>query len=113
MNAPIPALAPARATPFRAKTFAAFRITDNPARTRPVQITGDPATLDQARDGALGTFIHGEKLLIRETEDGRVTLHLYAIKRKSAPEYVWVGHEQKRVNRLYAEKVCEIDGRVL
>jgi hypothetical protein len=105
----------ARPIPYTGKAFAAFRVTEAPARTYPVRITGTPTNLDDALAESIGTFIFKEKLLIRETDDatGKTTLHLFAIKRKSAPDYVWVGNRQERVNRLYAEKVCEIDGGIL
>lgn len=116
MNAPQIITAPSsRPTPYTGKTFAAFRITDAPERTYPVRITGTPSTLDQAVTESIGTFIFKEKLLIRETDEqtGKVTLHLFAIKRRSQPDYVWNGHRQERVHRLYAERVCSVDGAVL
>lgn len=112
----IPAATPTpRPIPYTGKTFTAFRVTESPARTYPVQITGTPASVDEALAQSIGTFIQKEKLLIRETDDatGKTTLHLFAIKRRSTPDYVWVGGKQERVNRLYAELVCEIDGAAL
>jgi hypothetical protein len=99
---------------YAGKSFAAFRVTDNPARTYPVQITGIPRTIDEARDAAIGTFIHKEKLLIRETDDatGRTTLHLWAVKKKAA-QWRWEGSVQIRFTPLFAEKLCEIDGALL
>jgi hypothetical protein len=56
---------------------------------------------------------HKQHLLIRELGDRGVRLHLFAIKKKAAPRYVWQGHEQKRVHDLYAAEVCSFDGGVV
>jgi hypothetical protein len=117
MNAPQPIPA-ARATRYSGKTFAAFRVAHDTDRTYPMPFAGEPATIDQARDLALTgpkLIAHKDCLLIRETDDasGKSTLHLFAIKKKSTPDYVRDGFTTRAVHRLYAEKICEIDGSAL
>ncbi len=108
------ALAPdtARASRYSAKTYAAFRVSDG--RTDRLRLNA-PASLTAAVGDAQLLCLHKETLLIRETDEetGAVKLHLYAIKRRSAPDYVHEGFVTRRVQRLYAEKLCEIDGAVL
>lgn len=108
------------AVPYSPTRFDAFRIADmgkgNPQRTYKVDIEGYLLpTVEAARDAALlgQAFAHKDHLIIRETGERGVKLHVFAIKRKSTPTYVWEGHVQKRVNRLYADPVCTIDGGVL
>jgi hypothetical protein len=100
---------------YTGKTYKAFRVTES-NRTHPHRIVGTPATLDEALNAALtgpSSLYHKDKLVIRESEAGKVTLHVFAIKRKSKPDYVREGFETRRVQRLYAEPVCSIDGEIL
>jgi hypothetical protein len=123
MNTPQLIEAVARPTPYTGKTFAAFKLSDIGAngpkwRTSPIPLDGYFASLDQTRDAALtGRNQPGHKdcLLIRETDDatGATVLHLFAIKKKSTPDYVRDGFTTRAVHRLYAEKICEIDGSAL
>ena len=109
------AIAEPRAVPFQATSYAAFRICEN-GRTYKVDIDGYLLpTVEAARDAALigQAFAHKDHLLVRETSDRGVKLHLFAIRRKSNPRYVWQGHEQKRVHDLYAAEVCSFDGGVV
>lgn len=107
-----PALATApepRAARFTATTFAAFRISEG--RTYSLgQVAGK--SVDEALNGTLASKFadHKDHLLIRETGEKGVRLHLFAVRRKSQPTYVWEGHVQKRVHRLYADPVVMIDG---
>jgi hypothetical protein len=117
MNAPQPIPA-ARATRYTGKSFAAFRVTNDGKRTYPHPFAGEPETIDQARDLALTgpkLIAHKDCLLIRETDEasGATVLHLFAIKKKSTPDYVRDGFTTRAVHRLYAEKICEIDGSAL
>jgi hypothetical protein len=104
-----------RAIPYAPKTFTAFRITNG--RTHPMPFAGDPETVDQAKDLALigpKLICHKDHLLIRETdEDGATTLHLFAIKQRSKPDYVRDGFTTRAVKRLYAELVTVFDGETV
>lgn len=112
------ALAPAtpRAERYATTEFAAFRSCDSGTRWRtyPLGEIGQPATLDEALTAALTcgkALYQKDRLIIRETfDDGRVTVHVYAIKQRSRPDYVHVDHVTRAVKRLYAEHVCSFDG---
>ncbi|HYI43700.1 MAG TPA: hypothetical protein VD768_08780 [Sphingomicrobium sp.] len=68
---------------------------------------------------------HKEHILIRETDRSaehiperlgggtQVRLHLFAVRRKSTPRYVYENHATHRVHDLYAEPVCAIDAGAL
>ena len=105
-------LARKTATRFALASYAAFKVSDL-GRTYPVQMHCEPESLRDALNAAVVNCAHKETLLIRETDEAGVRLHLYAIKRRSAPDYVRTGHEVERVHRLYAEAICVIDGAVL
>lgn len=103
-------------------TFEAFRIRGNGAslnqftkKTRylqpePVQLP-PVATLDEAAQEAAPHCEHKDTFVVRrETPDGEVTHHFYAVKRKSQPMWVWRDHERVRVHRLYAEPLFSIAG---
>jgi hypothetical protein len=124
MNAAIPI---ASTQPYSATRFEAFRIVEaskqSPAdewSKRPPQRTtyalGDiPATsLGEALNATLGKclILHKEHLAIRETNDRGSRVHLFSIRRKSAPSYRFVDHQQVREHRLYAAHLCTFDGGV-
>lgn len=101
--------------PYATRTFAAFRVTES-NRTYPVTLHTTPGSLEAALNEALTRTLlcHKETLILRETdEDGAVSLHLYAIKRRSRPDYVHENHVTRAVHRLYAEKLAVVDGAVL
>lgn len=100
------------AQPYQTTHYAAFRLDER--RTQPLRVD-DQSSLTAALNSVLPLCIHKEKLAIRETDDvtGKTVLHLYAIKRKSAANYVWEGHRQVRVQTLYAEPLCSFDGDVV
>ena len=103
-----------RAVHFSLKSFEAFRVTDR--HTTPLGMI-DAATVDEALNEALTRqhVDHKEHLAIRETGESGSRLHLFAIKRKSSPAYVWDARQQRTVaqHRLYAAPVCVMDERVL
>ena len=101
-----------RAVPFSPTTFHAFKVCED--RTYTLGEI-DARTLEEARNGAVTRWalFHKDHLLIRESGERGVRLHLFAVKRKSAPRYVWENHAQKRVFDLYAAPVCTIDGGAL
>jgi hypothetical protein len=105
----------ARAVPYSTTRYDAFRISES-GRTYAVQIDGFLLpTVEAARDAALlgQAFAHKDHLLIRESGDQGVKLHLFAIKRKATPRYVHQGHVTRAVHDLYAAPVCTMDGGVL
>lgn len=112
MNA-VAQIAEPRAVPFRATTFAAFKVNES-GRTYALGQVDAPSVKD-AVNASVGKFAlhHKEHLLLRETGPAGVKIHLFAIKRRSNPRYVWQGHEQKRVHDLYADPVCSFDGGVV
>lgn len=121
MNAALP-IASTRAQPYSATRFEAFRICEvspPPYGGPPCRTTyglGDiPATsLDEALNATLGKclILHKEHLAIRETDERGARIHLYAIRRRSAPTYRFENHQQVREHRLYAAHVCTVDGGV-
>jgi hypothetical protein len=104
------ALAEPRAVPFQAVTFYPYRVTES-GRTYPLIVSCN--SLKEAVEGAKVSCQHKEHLLIKEVGPTGQRLHLFAIRRKSNPRYVWQGHEQKRVHDLYAAEVCSFDGGVV
>lgn len=102
-----------RAVPLRAATFEAFQIAES-GRTYPIEglVAG---TLEDAKTQAvfLRALHHKQHLLIKETRQAGVRLHLFAVKRKAQPRYVHGDHVTKRVHDLYLAPVCSIDGGVL
>lgn len=108
-HAPVLAEAP-QAVRFSPRCFYAFRVAEN-GRTYPLIV--DCNTLDEAVMGAMVHCIHKEHLLIREVEDGRARNHLFAIRKRSAPTYVYRDHDYHRQDRLYAAPVCVIEGDLL
>ncbi len=103
----------ARATRIQSKRYEAFQISEF-GRTYPKPI--DPAeTLQDALNAAVVTCIHKDNLVIKEIDDqrGEVKLHIYAVKRKSTPNYVYRDHEYHREHRLYPELLCVVDGNMI
>ncbi len=116
---PLAGLRPAR---FTARTYTAFRIsavaTDTPdSPTLLGQVDG--ANIEEALQSTLSgeyastqALFHKNALAIRETDGQASRLHLYVIKRKSTPRYVYHNHIMRREHDLYADPVCVIDGTV-
>lgn len=103
-----------RLVKYSETTFAAFQIAPDVGKTYAhgeLEATGLNDAVNEALTRNL--FDHKDHLLIREVGPKGVKLHLYAIKRKSAPRYVHRDHVTRRVNDLYAALVCSIDGGVL
>lgn len=114
-------LAGVRFVPYAATTFTAFRLC--PALNGPDRISPlgeiDAGTIDEAlsktlagdRASSSGIF-HKDHLAIRETDEAGTRVHLYAIKRKSAPRYEYRNYVTRPVHDLYAMKACVIPGEV-
>ena len=108
-----------RADRYSAVHFAAFLIGDmgKGAQQRTYALDAiDVASLDEALVAVLAgrqVIDHKDHVLIRETGPLGVKLHLYAIKKQSAPIYVWRDHRQVREHRLYAAPLCVIDAGVV
>lgn len=109
MNAVAPIAEP-RAVRFNATCFYPYRVTES-GKTYPLVV--DCASLKEAVEGAKVRCLHKEHLLIKEAGPNGVRLHLFAIRKKAAPRYVWEGHVQKRVQDLYAAPVCSFDAGVI
>ena len=105
-------IAEPRAMPFNtdARCFYPYRVVEN-GRTYPLIV--DCASLEEAVERGKVECFHKEHLLIREVGAGKERLHLYAIKKRSAPTYVYRDHDYRRQDRLYAAPVCVIDGAML
>jgi hypothetical protein len=107
---------------YHAVRFDAFRICEAapapyggpPARTTYSLGEIPASSLDEALNAVLIKCLlcHKEHLAIRETTDRGARVHLYAIKRKSTPQYRYENHQQVRVHPLYAAPLCVIDGPV-
>lgn len=89
-------------------TYYLYRVSGG--RTYPMIV--DCNTLQEAVDGGKVRCQHKDNLLIREVEGGRVKCHLYTIKRKSQPRYVYRDYQTTRVHDLYADHVCTFDGNL-
>ena len=109
---------------YCATTYEAFRVgnvsaTKTPKwRTYVVDIAGYLLPdLEAAKNAALisQSFDRGDQLIIREIGDQGVQLHLFSIKQRSAPTYVPDPDSMttKRVNRMYADPLCVVDGGVM
>jgi hypothetical protein len=108
----VSAISEARAARFSAIDFAAFKVSET-GRTYELGPV-DASNVPDAVNAALGQFVlhHKEHLLIRETSERGSTLHIYSIRRKSAPRWVHKDHVPRAVHDLYADAVCSIDGNV-
>lgn len=99
-----------QARPYSPRCYYPFRICES-GRTFPLIV--DCSSLEEAVNGGMVQCFHKDHLLIREAGEGKDTLHLYAIKRKSQPRYVYKNHGYDRVHDLYAAPVCTIDAAML
>lgn len=89
------------------RTFEAFTIDDSGTWSKGA--IAAPCLADAVAEVAPGC-IHGEKLAIREEGPNGVKVHLYAIRKKSAPVRVYRGHRYVNTYPLYADPICTIDG---
>lgn len=55
----------------------------------------------------------GQRLGVREIGAGNDLLHVYAVRKKSAPRYEYRGHRQYREHERWLEHICTIDLNVL
>lgn len=106
------------ARPYAPRSFKAFRVVALASghRTYPIPLDPMPATLAEAVDQAKLRCDHKDTLVLlaSDEERGAETRHLFAIKRKSTPTYVYRDHqEQQRIQHLYAAPLCEIDEEVV
>lgn len=102
-----------RAVRYSAVSFEAFQIAEN-GRTYPVDgITASTVADAVSQAVTLRGFSHKQHLLIRESGERGSKLHIFAIKKKSAPRYVHKDHVTRREHDLYAAPVCVIDEAVL
>jgi len=89
--------------------FTAFRVVD---QKRTYQIEIDATTMRDALNAAcLGCF-HKDRLIIREDQGRKTTLHVFAI-RKAKARYVRLKPTDihpTRVEDLHAEPICSFDG---
>lgn len=112
----------ARPIPYAVSpVYLAFRLTDT--GTYPLgQVEAE--TLKAAVDAAKQRCFHKDRLLIREAgirlrqwADGAEevpfdNLHIFAVRQRARPNYVWEGHVQRRVQILEADPVCVIDALI-
>lgn len=102
-----------QAAPYSPVTYAAFQISDS-GRTYAL---GELAagSLAEALNEVVSQFAlsHKQHLLVREGGERGVKLHLFAIRKKSNPRYVYKDHVSRAVYDLYAAPVCTMDGSVL
>lgn len=129
MNSPPPLSAMAtipRATdeqnarPYSPTRYEAFRVTDigfkQPEwRTLALALPTLPDTVAEALNAGMVCCFHKDMLVIKEADElsGDATLYLYAIKRKSRPDYFYRDFVTHREHRLYADPICSIDGNLL
>lgn len=128
LSTPIPVsvrgeLAGVRPHRWAAVSYRAYRVTPmfkNPHNGKTGNHTtaidiGEPESLQAAVQAAQGRCFHRDHLAIHETDEaGNVRVHVYAIKRKSAPSYEHDrNHIPRRVHTLYAVEVCVLGGEVL
>lgn len=114
MSSAAPVVRPATER-FSAKSFAAFRLDpERPGRAGPI-LPLAAQTLEEAVNDAKTRCIHKEVLAIREADEltGETRVHLFEVKQKSRPTYVWQGHRQVAVRELYVEPVCVLPAEVL
>lgn len=102
-----------RAVPLTHVSFDAFKVPEAGGASPRTYALGsiDAPALDDALNGALAKFalFHKDTLLIRETSERGVRVHVYSIKRKSAARYVHRNHVTRAVHDLYASPVCTMD----
>lgn len=108
------ALAEPRVVRFRTSEFHGFRVCDNGRTYELGRLDAD--SLEDALTAALTgrqVLNHKEHVCIRETGQDGVKLHLFAVKRRSAPRYVHKNHVTRAVHDLYAAPVCSFDGGIV
>lgn len=88
------------------ETFAAFRVRDNGEAI----LIDHFATFDEALEMAVVSSVHKSKLAIRRTNEmtGEVTLHLYAVRKRSKPVYQYRDYITTRIQPLYAEHLLDL-----
>lgn len=100
------------AVPLVTVAFDAFKVSDD----RTYMLGHIMAkTIGEALNGALAGYalFHKDTLLIRETSEKGVKVHVYGIKKKATPRWVHKDHVSRRVHDLYAAPVCIIDGSAM
>lgn len=105
-----------RAQRFATTTFTAFKLVDDlKGRCYPIQFEASPAMLEEAVNAGLLRCHHKDKLVVRETNEltGETRLHIYAVKKKSAPTRVYRDYAYHNVHSLYVEPVCVVPAEVL
>lgn len=108
-----------RAVPYVATEFAAFRIADmgkgSAQRTYAVELADYPSSVADAANAALTAqaFAHKDHLLVRESGERGVKLHIFAVRQRSAARTVYDRHVSRQVRDLYLDPVCTIDGGAL
>lgn len=88
------------------ETFEAFRL----LRDGEMRFEHTKPTLEECRDlAALGTP-HKQQFAVKHTDlrSGAVTLHVYQVKQKSTPRWVYVDHVPQRAYDRYAEEVSVV-----
>jgi hypothetical protein len=98
-----------RAVPFSDRRFYVYRVVDG--RTYPLVV--DCRSLEEAVEGGKVRCFHKEQLVVREVASGTDRIHVFQIKKRSAPTYVYRNHDYQRQDRLFAAPVCVIDMRML
>ena len=122
MNA-VTQLATPRALRYAHTSFRAFKVSQGSHRGKETPLGGRTYdlgviaadTLDEALNEALarGGVAHKEHLVIQESGERGIRLHLFAIRKKSAPRWVMKDHVQRAVYDLYASPMCTVDGGIL
>lgn len=107
------------ARPYSPREYVAFKAEDiGSGRSRwltnPIPLVRGPRDLDEAVNEAVLACFHRQVLVVREASDEAVRLHLFVI-RKAAPKWVHPAGEimPRRVEDLYAQPLCVLDGDVL
>lgn len=95
-----------RAQPFAAETFEAFHLFESGE----LRLMNSFPTFDDALQMATVSTLHKGKFAIRRTDTltGAALLHLYVVKQKSKPTYVYQDYQTTRVNQLYAEHLLDL-----
>jgi hypothetical protein len=96
------------------ETFEAFRVKDSgevfsDLRGNPTPIaTAD--TLKECADAATIQCSHKAQFVIRHTDQrtGEVVLHIFQVRQKATPTYVYSDYQTRRVQPLYSEKVASV-----
>lgn len=96
------------ATPIQREVYRAWRLSPDASRGEAIPLeTAPAASLAEALDNALAGNVVCHKdhvaILVTDTVTGRRMLHLYAIRRQSAPQFRWDAGQQRhlRFHRHY------------